>query len=89
MIDSKNQMIRSMRSYQEGGSKQCGPDEPNCKKTYGKRSVPSAVKKVGAALVTGTAALVANKKFGLVDKAKKALGIQKKGGAIKRTAKKK
>jgi len=88
MKDSKNQMIRSMKSYKTGGSKQCGPDDPKCKKTYGKRSVPPIVKKVGAGLAAGTAALIADKKYGLVDKAKKAFGM-KKGGTIKRTAKKK
>ncbi len=88
MKESKNQMIRSMKSYQTGGSKECKPDDPKCKKTYGKRSVPPIVKRVGVGLAAGTAALIADKKYGLVDKAKQAFGL-KKGGVVKRTAKKK
>jgi hypothetical protein len=104
MIDSKNQMIRSMKSYETGGASDdscieeyTGADgkkrkrrKSGCGKVtkYGKRGIPDAVKKVGAAAIAGGAAMIANKKFGLVDKAKKALGM-KKGGAVKRTAKKK
>lgn len=64
------------------------PDEPKCKQTYGKRGLSSGAKKGIGAAVAGVAALVANKKYGLVDKAKQALGM-KKGGTVKRTAKKK
>ena len=48
--------------------------------------------KTAAKVAAGTAALIGgiklDKKYGLVDKAKKALGM-KKGGTVKRTAKKK
>jgi len=50
---------------------------------YGRRSIPEGVKKVVGAVATGTAAVLANKKFGLVDKAKEAMGL-KKGGAVKK-----
>jgi hypothetical protein len=50
--------------------------------------VPDAVKKVAGAAAAGVAGMVANKKYGLVDKAKQALGM-KKGGSVKRTMKKK
>lgn len=106
MIDDKNQMIRSMRSYEVGGSsddpcietvmvdgkpkkrrkQKCGTGKT--KRVFSKKEIAKGV--AGAAI--GTAAviggLVANKKYGLVDKAKKALGM-KKGGTVKRTAKKK
>ena len=42
-------------------------------------------KKLGAAAIAGGAAMIANKKFGLVDKAKKALGMKSKCGTVKRT----
>jgi hypothetical protein len=104
MIDSKNQMIRSMKSYAVGGStddscmeEYMGADgkkrrrrKSGCGKVtkYGKRGVSDGVKKAGAAVLAGGAAMIANKKYGLVDKAKQALGM-KKGGTVKRTAKKK
>jgi hypothetical protein len=104
MIDSKNQMIRSMKSYQTGGASDdscmeeyMGADgkkrrrrKSGCGKVtkYGKRGVSDGVKKAGAAVLAGGAAMIANKKYGLVDKAKQALGM-KKGGTVKRIAKKK
>ena len=104
MIDSKNQMIRSMKSYAVGGStddscmeEYMGADgkkrrrrKSGCGKVtkYGKRGVSDGVKKAGAAVLAGGAAMIANKKYGLVDKAKQALGM-KKGGTVKRTTKKK
>jgi hypothetical protein len=104
MKDSKNQMIRSMKSYETGGvsddscmEEYTGADgkkrrrrKSGCGKVtkYGRRSIPEAVKKVGAAAIAGGAAMIANKKYGLVDKAKQALGM-KKGGTVKRTTKKK
>jgi hypothetical protein len=99
-----NQMIRSMKSYAVGGStddscmeEYMGADgkrrrrrKSGCGKVtkYGKRGVSDGVKKAGAAVLAGGAAMIANKKYGLVDKAKQALGM-KKGGTVKRTAKKK
>jgi hypothetical protein len=105
MIDSKNQMIRSMKSYETGGAsddscmeeyiaadgkKRKRKRKGGCGKVtkYGKRGVSDGVKKAGAAVLAGGAAMIANKKFGLVDKAKQALGM-KKGGTVKRIAKKK
>jgi hypothetical protein len=104
MQESKNQMIRSMKSYAVGGStddscmeEYMGADgkkrrrrKSGCGKVtkYGKRGVSDGVKKAGAAVLAGGAAMIANKKYGLVDKAKQALGM-KKGGTVKRTAKKK
>ena len=103
-MHSKNQIIRSMKSYQEGGASDdscmeeyMGADgkrrrrrKSGCGKVtkYGKRSVPDVVKKVAGAAAAGVAGVIADKKFGLVDKAKQALGM-KKGGTVKRTAKKK
>jgi len=104
MIHSKNQIIRSMKSYETGGAsddscmeeytaadgKKRRRRKSGCGKVtkYGKRGIPDAVKKVGAAAIAGGAAMIANKKFGLVDKAKQALGM-KKGGTVKRATKKK
>ena len=103
-MHSKNQMIRSMKSYEVGGAsdESCmeeymGADgkkrkrrKSGCGKVtkYGKRGVSDGVKKAGAAVLAGGAAMIANKKYGLVDKAKQALGM-KKGGTVKRIAKKK
>jgi len=104
MMHSKNQMIRSMKSYEVGGASDdscmeeyMGADgkkrkrrKSGCGKVtkYGKRGVSDGVKKAGAAVLAGGAAMIANKKYGLVDKAKQALGM-KKGGTVKRIAKKK
>lgn len=73
-----------------GGADPCAgkPKKPGCYKQYGKRSIPPIVKKIGTAAAAGTAAILANKKYGLVDKAKEALGL-KKGGAVKKTIRKK
>ena len=103
-MHSKNQMIRSMKSYEVGGASDdscmeeyMGADgkkrrrrKSGCGKVtkYGKRGVSDGVKKAGAAVLDGGAAMIANKKYGLVDKAKQALGM-KKGGTVKRIAKKK
>ena len=103
-MHSKNQMIRSMKSYEVGGASDdscmeeyMGADgkkrkrrKSGCGKVtkYGKRGVSDGVKKAGAAVLAGGAAMIANKKYGLVDKAKQALGM-KKGGTVKRIAKKK
>ena len=93
-----------MKSYEAGGASDdscmeeyTGADgkkrrrrKSGCGKVtkYGKRGVSDGVKKAGAAVLAGGAAMIANKKYGLVDKAKQALGM-KKGGTVKRTAKKK
>ena len=106
MIHSKNQMIRSMKSYEVGGSSDdsCmetvmvdGKPKRRRKKKCGAgktKRVFSAgeIGKTAAKVAAGTAALIGgiklDKKYGLVDKAKKALGM-KKGGTVKRTVKKK
>lgn len=105
MIHSKNQMIRSMKSYQMGGSsddscmeivmvdgkpKKRKKQKCNAGKTKrvfsGKEIAKGTAKVLGtAAALTG--AYLADKKYGLVDKAKEALGL-KKGGAVKRIPKK-
>jgi hypothetical protein len=101
MIDSKNQMIRSMKSYQTGGAsdESCmeeytGADgkrrrrrKSGCGKVtkYGKRSIPEGVKKAVGALATGVAGALVYKNR---DAIKEKLGM-KKGGTVKRTAKKK
>lgn len=73
-----------------GGADPCAgkPKKPGCYQEFGKRGLPSGVKKAIGWTAAGIAGLVANKKYGLVDKAKQALGM-KKGGTVKRTAKKK
>ena len=106
MIHSKNQRIRSRKSYEVGGSSDdpCieivmvdGKPKKRRKKKCGAgktKRVFSAgeIGKTAAKVAAGTAALIGgiklDKKYGLVDKAKKALGM-KNGGAVNRTAKKK
>jgi len=98
MKDSKNQMIRSMRSFQTGGSSDdscmeeyMGADgkrrkrrRSNCGKTKTVRTKSSGSSTTGRDIVLGLAAGAAAG-LGL----KKMLNQQKKGGAVKRTAKKK
>lgn len=106
MIDDKNQIIRSMRSYATGGStddscmetvmvagKPKKKRKQNCNAGKIKRVLSSGeIAKGAAKVVTGIGTLISgiklNKKYGLVDKAKEKLGL-KKGGAVKRTMKKK
>jgi hypothetical protein len=101
MIDSKNQMIRSMKSYQEGGASDdscmeeyMGADgkrrrrrKSGCGKVtkYGKRSIPEGVKKAVGAVATGVAGALVYKNR---DAIKEKLGM-KKGGPVKKTMKKK
>jgi hypothetical protein len=106
MIHSKNQMIRSMKSYETGGAsddscmeeytaadgKKRRRRKSGCGKVtkYGKRGIPEGVKNVlkgVGATALGVGAYV--KKEAIKAFAKDKLGIQKKGGAVKRTAKKK
>jgi hypothetical protein len=106
MIHSKNQMIRSMKSYEVGGAsddscmeeyiaadgKKRRRKKSGCGKVtkYGKRSIPEGVKKVAKGI--GTAALGVGayvKREAIKAFAKDKLGIQKKGGIVKRTTKKK
>lgn len=100
-MHSKNQIIRSMKSYQEGGASDdscmeeyMGADgkrrrrrKSGCGKVtkYGKRSIPEGVKKAIGAAATGVAGALVYKNR---DAIKEKLGM-KKGGAIKRTTKKK
>jgi hypothetical protein len=95
MKDSKNQMIRSMKSYQTGGSSgDCNSRDGGCgaKKAARKNNRKEAVRKIGKALgdaggvlssVAG-GALLGGVGYGL-----NKLSKQKKGGAVKRTTKKK
>jgi hypothetical protein len=101
MIDSKNQMIRSMKSYEAGGASDdscmeeyTGADgkrrrrrKSGCGKVtkYGKRSIPDGVKKAVGAVATGVAGALVYKNR---DAIKEKLGM-KKGGTVKRTTKKK
>jgi hypothetical protein len=101
MIHSKNQMIRSMKSYETGGASDdscmeeyIGADgkrrrrrKSGCGKVtkYGKRSIPDGVKKALGAVATGVAGALVYKNR---DAIKEKLGM-KKGGTVKRTAKKK
>ena len=95
MIDDKNQIIRSMRSYEVGGSTDDSCMEEytdfdgrrkkrrkkgGCKKTYGKRSIPD-----GAKTALKVAGAVGAGVLGWVnrDKIKKVLGL-KKGGPVKK-----
>jgi hypothetical protein len=98
MIDSKNQMIRSMKSYQTGGAsddscmeeytaadgKRKRRRRSNCGKTKTIRTKSSGSSTTGRDIVLGLAAGAAAG-LGL----KKMLNQQKKGGAVKRIAKKK
>jgi hypothetical protein len=101
MIHSKNQMIRSMKSYEAGGASDdscmeeyTGADgkkrrrrKSGCGKVtkYGKRGIPDGVKKAVGAVATGVAGALVYKNR---DAIKEKLGM-KKGGTVKRTAKKK
>ena len=107
MIDSKNQMIRSMKSYETGGASDdscmeeyIAADGKKRKRKrkggcgtvtkYGRRSIPEPVKNVlkgVGATALGVGAYV--KREAIKTFAKDKLGIQKKGGTVKRTAKKK
>jgi hypothetical protein len=107
MIDDKNQIMRSMRSYQEGsasddscmeeytdfdGKRKRRRKKGGCGKVTksGQRSIPEGVKKVVKGVATGVglgAAYV--KREAIKAFAKDKLGMQKKGGAVKRTTKKK
>lgn len=108
MQHSKNQMIRSMKSYQEGGAsddscmeeyiaadgkkkkrrkQKCGAGKT--KRVFSGEEIAKGVAKVGAGLGALIGGIKANQKYGFVDKAKEKLGINKKGGAVKRSTKKK
>ena len=98
MKDSKNQMIRSMKSYEVGGSTDDSCMETvmvdgkpkrrrrkgGCHSTQTFRSKGSGSSTTGRDVVLGIAA-AAGAGLGL----KKMLEKQKKGGSVKRTAKKK
>jgi hypothetical protein len=107
MKDSKNQIIRSMKSYQMGGTsdESCMEEyiaadgkkrkrrKQKCNAGQTKRVFSGEEIAKGAAKIAGgIGALIGgvklNKKYGLVDKTKEALGIQRKGGSVKRTVKK-
>jgi hypothetical protein len=85
----KNQMVRSMKSYAEGGSTEgCGPGDggrsrgKGCKKVtkYGRRGIPEGVKKAVGAVATGVAGALVYKNR---DAIKEKMGM-KTGGSIKR-----
>ena len=96
MIDDKNQIIRSMRSYETGGSTDDSCMETvmvdgkpkrrrrkggcNSSQKFGKRSIPEGVKKAVGAVATGIAGALVYKNR---DAIKEKLGM-KKGGSVKR-----
>ena len=98
MIHSKNQIIRSMKSYEEGGvsddacmeeyvaadGKRRKRRKSNCGKTKTIRSKSSGSSTTGRDILLGLGAAAAGA-FGL----KKMLKKEKKGGTVKRTTKKK
>ena len=77
MVDGKPKKKRKQK---------CGAGKT--KRVFSKKEIAKGVAKVAAGTAVLIGGLAANKKYGLVDKAKKALGM-KKGGTVKRTAKKK
>ena len=100
-MHNKNQMIRSMKSYETGGTSDdscmeeyMGADgkrrrrrKSGCGKVtkYGKRSIPDGVKKAAGAIATGVASALVYKNR---DAIKEKLGM-KKGGSVKKMGKKK
>lgn len=95
MIHDKNQMIRSMKSYQTGGSSSdCNSGDGGCgaKKAARKNNRKAAIRKIGKALgeagnAVGTvvgAGLLGAAGYGL-----NKLSKQKKGGPVKKIAKRK
>jgi hypothetical protein len=96
MIDDKNQIIRSMRSYETGGSTDDSCMETvmvngkpkrrrrkggcNSAQKFGKRSIPEGVKKAVGAVATGVAGALVYKNR---DAIKEKLGM-KKGGVVKK-----
>ena len=95
MIHSKNQIIRSMKSYEEGGSSEsCAPGDGGCKSSKAARknrrreawhNFKEGVDKVKGPIIgagLATAALIANKRGLFGKEAKEALGM-KKGGSVK------
>lgn len=88
MIHDKNQIIRSMKSYEEGGSSEkCWPGDGGCKSSKAARVnrrrknwhnfTEGAGKVVGTVLGLGTLGAGA---YG----AKKVMDKQKKGGTVKK-----
>lgn len=95
MKDNKNQMIRSMKSYQTGGaSGDCNSRDGGCgaKKAQRKNNRRAAMRKIGNALGEAGSAVGSVIGAGILGGAGYGLhklSKQKKGGAVKRTAKKK
>ena len=78
MVDGKPKKRRKQK---------CGAGKT--KRVFSAEEIGKGVAKVGAGLGALIGGIKANKKYGLIDQAKEKLGINKKGGAVKRTAKKK
>ena len=95
MKNNKNQMIRSMKSYEVGGSSSdCNSRDGGCgaKKAARKNHRRAVMRKIGKGLgETGKAigSVVGAGLLGAAGYGAKKLMEQKKGGAVKRTTKKK
>ena len=91
MVNSKNQIIRSMKSYEAGGSTDDSCFDGGGKKCKKPRIVrvrsPKEKAGLAAKIVGGAGAAIigaaANKKYGLIDKLKEKLNL-KKGGPVKK-----
>ena len=91
MKDSKNQIIRSMKSYETGGSTDDSCFDGGGKKCKKPRIVrvrsPKEKAGLAAKIVGGAGAAIigaaANKKYGLIDKLKEKLNLQN-GGLVKK-----
>jgi hypothetical protein len=59
------------------------------KRVFSGAEIAKGAAKVGAGIGAIIGGIKANNKFGLIEKAKEKLGMQKKGGAVKKTIKKK
>ena len=83
-----------MEEYMAADGKRRKRRKKNCnagktKRVFSGAEIAKGAAKVGAGIGAIIGGIKANNKFGLIDKAKEKLGMQKKGGAVKKTVKKK
>ena len=91
MKDSKNQIIRSVKSYEAGGStddscfdgggKKC--KKPRIVRVRSPKEKAGLAAKIAGGAGAGILGAVANKKYGLIDQLKEKLNL-KKGGPVKK-----